>query len=71
MTVKARGEAVYRSDSRRILATLIRLLGAFCRQLGRMKEARQAYEKNLVLPQQMSEKRFIERRLTTCTDSPV
>ncbi|MBN0980488.1 hypothetical protein JTY93_19870 [Pseudomonas hygromyciniae] len=69
MTVKARAEAAYHRDSRRILATLIRLLGAFCRQLGSMKEARQAYEK--ALPQQMPEKRFIERRLATCTDSPV
>lgn len=45
--------------------------GEFCRQLGRMKEARQAYEKALCLTQQMPEKRFIERRLATCTDRPV
>ncbi|CRM78951.1 hypothetical protein H097_22743 [Pseudomonas sp. FH4] len=37
--------------------------GEFCRQLGRMKEARQAYEKALGLTQQAPEKRFIERRL--------
>ena len=37
--------------------------GEFCRQLGRMNEARQAYEKALGLTQQAPEKRFIERRL--------
>ena len=45
--------------------------GEFCRQLGRMKEARQAYETALGLTQQAPEKRFIERRLATCTDSPL
>jgi RNA polymerase sigma-70 factor (ECF subfamily) len=43
--------------------------GEFCRQLGRMKEARQAYEKALALTHQTPEKRFIERRLATCTDT--
>jgi len=39
--------AVYRSDSRRILATLIRLLGDadLCRRLGRLAEARTSYER--------------------------
>ncbi|SDU85128.1 RNA polymerase sigma-70 factor, ECF subfamily [Pseudomonas mucidolens] len=37
--------------------------GEFCRQLGRVKEARQAYEKALTLTRQTPEKRFIERRL--------
>ena len=37
--------------------------GEFCRQLGRMNEARQASEKALGLTQQAPEKRFIERRL--------
>lgn len=36
-----------------------------------MKEARQAYETALGLTQQAPEKRFIERRLATCTDSPL
>ncbi len=45
--------------------------GEFCRQLGRMKEARHAYETALGLTQQAPEKRFIERRLATCTDSPL
>lgn len=45
--------------------------GEFCRQLGWMKEARQAYETALGLTQQAPEKRFIERRLATCTDSPL
>ncbi|OHW39478.1 RNA polymerase sigma factor [Pseudomonas sp. 06C 126] len=43
--------------------------GEFCRQLGRMKEARQAYEKALALTHQTPEKRFIERRLATCTET--
>jgi RNA polymerase sigma-70 factor (ECF subfamily) len=37
--------------------------GEFCRQLGRVEEAREAYEKALLLTQQTPEKRFIERRL--------
>ncbi|MDQ0702223.1 RNA polymerase sigma-70 factor (ECF subfamily) [Pseudomonas sp. W3I7] len=37
--------------------------GEFCRQLGRVEEAREAYEKALSLTQQTPEKRFIERRL--------
>ncbi|MFL1504609.1 RNA polymerase sigma factor [Pseudomonas sp. O64] len=37
--------------------------GEFCRQLGRIEEARAAYEKALSLTQQAPEKRFIERRL--------
>ncbi|KRA07287.1 RNA polymerase sigma factor [Pseudomonas sp. Root569] len=38
--------------------------GEFCRQLGRVGEARAAYEKALSLTQQTPEKRFLERRLT-------
>ncbi|MBI6565847.1 RNA polymerase sigma factor [Pseudomonas synxantha] len=38
--------------------------GEFCRQLGRVEEARAAYEKALSLTQQTPEKRFLERRLT-------
>ncbi|KFF46251.1 RNA polymerase subunit sigma-24 [Pseudomonas sp. BRG-100] len=37
--------------------------GEFCRQLGRLEEARAAYEKALSLTQQVPEKRFIMRRL--------
>jgi len=37
--------------------------GEFCRQLGRIEEARVAYEKALSLTQQIPEKRFIARRL--------
>ncbi|MCK3849189.1 RNA polymerase sigma factor [Pseudomonas sp. W2Jun17] len=37
--------------------------GEFCRQLGRVEEARAAYEKALSLTQQVPEKRFIMRRL--------
>ncbi|AZE68804.1 RNA polymerase sigma-70 factor, ECF subfamily [Pseudomonas synxantha] len=37
--------------------------GEFCRQLGRVEEARAAYEKALSLTQQTPEKRFLERRL--------
>ena len=37
--------------------------GEFCRQLGRVKEARAAYEKALSLTQQAPEKRFLEQRL--------
>ena len=37
--------------------------GEFCRQLGRVEEARDAYEKALLLTQQTPEKRFLERRL--------
>jgi RNA polymerase sigma-70 factor (ECF subfamily) len=37
--------------------------GEFCRQLGRVEDAREAYEKALLLTQQTPEKRFIERRL--------
>lgn len=37
--------------------------GEFCRQLGRVEDAREAYEKALTLTQQIPEKRFIERRL--------
>ena len=37
--------------------------GEFCRQLGRVEEAREAYEKAISLTQQTPEKRFIERRL--------
>jgi RNA polymerase sigma-70 factor, ECF subfamily len=37
--------------------------GEFCRQLGRVEEARAAYGKALAQTQQAPEKRFIERRL--------
>lgn len=37
--------------------------GEFCRQLGRVEEARMSYEKALSLTQQAPEKRFLERRL--------
>jgi RNA polymerase sigma-70 factor (ECF subfamily) len=37
--------------------------GEFCRQLGRVAEACEAYEKALSLTQQTPEKRFIERRI--------
>ncbi|MGU3310047.1 RNA polymerase sigma factor [Pseudomonas sp. M5A4_2d] len=37
--------------------------GEFCRQLGRIEEAREAYEKALSLTQQTPEKRFIAQRL--------
>ncbi|TFY90369.1 RNA polymerase sigma factor [Pseudomonas nabeulensis] len=37
--------------------------GEFCRQLGRIEEARSAYEKALSLTQQIPEKRFLEQRL--------
>ncbi len=37
--------------------------GEFCRQLGRVEEARAAYEKALSLTQQAPEQRFLERRL--------
>ncbi|MGB3124156.1 MAG: RNA polymerase sigma factor [Pseudomonas sp.] len=37
--------------------------GEFCRQLGRVEEARSAYEKALSLTRQVPEKRFLERRL--------
>ncbi|MEW5711901.1 RNA polymerase sigma factor [Pseudomonas sp. SB113] len=37
--------------------------GEFCRQLGRMDEARTAYEKALSLTQQIPEKRFLKHRL--------
>ena len=37
--------------------------GEFCRQLGRLKEARSAYEKALSLTQQAPEKAFLEQRL--------
>ncbi len=37
--------------------------GEFCRQLGRVEEAREAYEKALSLTQQAPEKRFLEKRL--------
>ncbi|KTB61124.1 MULTISPECIES: RNA polymerase sigma factor [Pseudomonas] len=37
--------------------------GEFCRQLGRVEEAREAYEKALSLTQQTPETRFLERRL--------
>ncbi|MFC6297451.1 RNA polymerase subunit sigma-24 [Pseudomonas sp. CCM 7893] len=37
--------------------------GEFCRQLGRVEEARVAYAKALALTQQAPERRFIERRL--------
>lgn len=37
--------------------------GEFCRQLGRVEEARAAYEKALSLTQQAPEKRFLEKRL--------
>jgi RNA polymerase sigma-70 factor (ECF subfamily) len=35
----------------------------FCRQLGRVDEARAAYERALELTQQVPERRFIEGRL--------
>jgi len=35
----------------------------FCRQLGRVEEARAAYQRALALTQQVPERRFIERRL--------
>ncbi len=37
--------------------------GEFCRQLGRVEEAREAYEKALSLTQQAPEKRFLKARL--------
>jgi RNA polymerase sigma-70 factor (ECF subfamily) len=37
--------------------------GEFCRQLGRVAEARAAYERALALTQQAPERRFIEKRL--------
>jgi RNA polymerase sigma-70 factor, ECF subfamily len=37
--------------------------GEFCRQLGRVEEARMSYEKALSLTQQAPEKRFLEQRL--------
>jgi len=37
--------------------------GEFCRQLGRVEEARAAYEKALSLTQQAPEKHFLEKRL--------
>jgi len=37
--------------------------GEFCRQLGRVEEARESFERALTLTRQMPEKRFIERRL--------
>lgn len=37
--------------------------GEFCRRLGRVEEARLAFERALALTQQAPEKRFIERRL--------
>jgi RNA polymerase sigma-70 factor (ECF subfamily) len=37
--------------------------GEFCRQLGRVEEARTAYEKALSLTQQIPEKRFLKHRL--------
>ncbi|MDO9346308.1 MAG: RNA polymerase sigma factor [Pseudomonas sp.] len=37
--------------------------GEFCRQLGRVEEARAAYEKALSLTRQAPEKRFLEKRL--------
>jgi len=37
--------------------------GEFCRQLGRVEEARTAYEKALSLTQQAPEKRFLQQRL--------
>jgi len=37
--------------------------GEFCRRLGRVEDARRAFERALVLTQQEPEKRFIERRL--------
>ncbi|AIG02483.1 ECF subfamily RNA polymerase sigma factor [Pseudomonas fluorescens] len=45
--------------------------GEFYRQLGRMKEARQAYEKALALTHQAPERRLLERRLATCTNPPL
>lgn len=43
--------------------------GEFCRQLGRVEEAREAYEKALSLTQQTPEKRFLERRLAELKSS--
>ena len=37
--------------------------GEFCRQLGRVEEARAAYEKALSLTRQIPEKRFLKHRL--------
>jgi RNA polymerase sigma-70 factor (ECF subfamily) len=37
--------------------------GEFCRRLGRVEDARRAFERALALTQQAPEKRFIERRL--------
>jgi len=37
--------------------------GEFCRQLGRVEEARAAYAKALSLTQQGPERRFLEQRL--------
>jgi RNA polymerase sigma-70 factor (ECF subfamily) len=41
--------------------------GEFCRQLGRLDEARLAYEKALSLIRQTPEKHFLERRLASLT----
>lgn len=41
--------------------------GEFCRQLGRLDEARLAYEKALSLTRQTPEKHFLERRLASLT----
>ena len=43
--------------------------GEFCRQLGRVEEARVAYAKALVLTQQAPERRFIEGRLAELRQS--
>ena len=43
--------------------------GEFCRQLGRVVEAREAYQKALSLTQQTPEKRFLERRLAELKSS--
>jgi predicted RNA polymerase sigma factor len=51
--------SLYRVDSRRVVATLIRL----CRRLGRIAEARSSYEKALTLAQQEPERKFLQERL--------
>lgn len=45
--------------------------GEFCRQLGRVEEARTAYEKALSLTQQAPEKRFLQQRLAELNAKPL
>jgi predicted RNA polymerase sigma factor len=57
--IRRRVDAVYRAESRRVFATLIRRLGDF----DLVEEARAAYERALSLTRQPAERRFLERRL--------